>query len=578
MARRNSQIGLFGARPAERAGKLSRQATSYPTHRVPNAIEISSGGGLFSLAAEIEGVDVQIHCEIDRHAVSTLQYNLDPKITVSDILTLDPVAGPEGVDLFMGGPPCQPWSRAASLGAGRLGPNDPRNLWPEMTRLIESLEPRVVLLENVPGLLDSQFTPYLGRPDAGIPGSWWAEVEALGYEGVIYTLHAPDYGTPQNRHRVWMVLWPVGAPWGAKLRQPPPATHYDPRLGRPPRPGMKPWVSALERFQGGCCQGYGLVTCRFLGNYDDVCNGCINGESFQLAENEEGGGAKLTPEQAATVLGERVPGRQRMQSEKPYDVGGAIYRPLVPGDTEIAGSYIAPTVTKHMQKGPTSRVATLEGYRMDLACPVDADAAKLRQLTVREAAKVQDVPQWYAFQGPVTAQYGQVGNGIAVNMGRAVVRHALQALRPSIPSPMPGSIADRQQRGGQEGLWPFGDEDLCASAVPISPAQLRHAGYTQAKGPQDARAAFPGGDPNRERQMVDALVSALDELALDDTFVDPDEPEEFSLDEFAHLLPRYTQEGGDYGVPDEDALLAALKRSSSWRPVSSPYGLRWLPA
>ena len=78
--------------------------------------------------------------------------------------------------------------------------------------------------------------------------------------------------------------------------------------------------------------------------------------------------------------------------------------------------------------------------------------------------------------------------------------------------------------------------------------------------------------------MVDALVSALDELALDDTFVDPDEPEEFSLDEFAHLLPRYTQEGGDYGVPDEDALLAALKRSSSWRPVSSPYGLRWLPA
>ena len=559
MNRLNTQFGLFGQKPAERK-KLSHQARSYPVHAIPNAIEISSGGGLFSLAAAIEGVDVQIHCEIDKNAVKTLAHNFEGSIVVCDILGLDPEAGPEGLDLFMGGPPCQPWSRAATLGAGRLGADDERNLWPEMLRLMESLEPRVVLLENVEGILDQQFIPYLGRPDAGIPGSWWQEAEAAGYEGVVYKLNAADYGSPQARIRVWMVLWPVGSPWGPLLRKPPPASHYDPRK-RPPRPGMKPWVSALERFRGGCCQGYGLVTCRFLGNLHGVCDTCINGESFRLAPNEEGGGARLTPEQAATVLGERKPGLQRLTSEKPFDTGGIIAEALKAGDRGAVGQYLAPTVTKHLRKGPTSRVATIEGARMDLACPVDDDASKLRQLTVREAAKTQDVPQWYEFKGGVSAQYAQVGNGIAVNMGRAVIQHALRALRPSDPSPIPGTLADRQVRSGREGLWPFGaDEVLCSSTLPISAQQIQDAGYDSRKDRRAARKSFPGGDLNRERRMINALVAGLEELSFAGTFEDFgwDDDEMFSLSEFSRLLTQFTAQGSDYGVPTEDDVRSAL--------------------
>lgn len=546
--------------------------TQYPKYSVPNGIEISSGGGLFSLAALVEGVDVHVHCEIEGHPVKTLQHNFGTRISICDIKSLEPDTDAKGLDFFMGGPPCQPWSRARAMAISdkAIGPDDERNLWMHMTRLIERLQPRVVLLENVAGLLDKQFYEYLGRPNERIPGSWWEEVEDLGYRGAIYNLFAPDYGTPQARRRVWQVLWPKGAPWGRALSQPPPPTHYDPRKGRPPGSRMFPWPTAYSRLQGGCGQGYGLVTCRYLNNYDNVCNGCVNGESFKLAENEEGG-KKLEPEQVAKAM-EMIKGRTRIAKyHKPVDAGGLLTRKLSEGDDELTGVYLSRTVTGDFKKSPRQRTATIEGQgRMNLACPVDEDANRLREITVREAAKLQDVPSWYAFKGSRTGkagQYHQVGNGIPLNMGRAVIRHALKALRPGQPSPRPGTMAARaNSQEDYTGLWAFGvGESPCKSVVPISDSLLASKGYTERKGREAARRTFSGGDPNVERRLIDTLVVALDELALDDAFVTPGE--EWVLSEFAHILPRFTQRGGDYGVPDEEDIAAALRKSKSWNKI-----------
>jgi len=566
----------------------ARVRTRYPVHPVPDAVEISSGGGLLAIAAAIEGIEVHVHCEIDKNAVKTLKHNFDPSISVCDIekLEVDPPA--HGLDLFIGGPPCQPWSSARSMGAeGARGADDPRNLWGHMTRLISELQPRVVMLENVVGILDKPFIPALGRPGQRIPGSWWEAVEDLGYEGVIYTITAADYGTPQNRQRVWMVCWPKGAPWGAKLRQPPPATHYDPRGGRPADPRMRPWTTAYSRLQGGCCQGYGLVTCRYLNNRNAECNGCVNGESYRLAPNEDGGGARLTPKQAAKAFEEWTPGSgvARIAKQKPFDAGGTLYDPLREGESRraaVTGRHLAPTLTKALAKMPRARIATLEDTgRMDLACPVDEDAAKLRQVTVREAAKLQDVPQWYEFKGSQTSQYNQIGNGVAVNMGRAVLRHALQALRPNAPSPIPGTLAaTAASRDDYTGLWPFGlGVTGCRSVVPISDEHRADRGYREHKSRAAARASFPGGDPNRERNVRAALVEALDELRHDGAFVNEDsEDEDWTWEDFAHLLPRYTRQGADYGVLDEDQIHDALRRAPGWGARRGSKGRAWRPA
>ena len=151
-----SQIGLFRAR-----GRAPRSPVAPPRPgAAPSAFEVFAGGGLLSLAAEIEGVDVQIHCEQDPSAVATLRHNLDSMVVECDVKALELETDEDGLDLFLGGPPCQPWSRAAAI-QGSLGANDQRNLWGEMTRLVEATQPRIVLLENVLDILAGQHRPYL---------------------------------------------------------------------------------------------------------------------------------------------------------------------------------------------------------------------------------------------------------------------------------------------------------------------------------------------------------------------------------------------------------------------------------
>lgn len=97
------------------------------------------------------------------------------------------------IDVLVGGPPCQGFSLA-----GKRDEEDDRNvLYKAMVKTAKSIKPRVVVLENVPGLL----TLYKGSAAKKI----FNDFEKLGYTMNAKILYAPNYGVPQIRKRVFFV-------------------------------------------------------------------------------------------------------------------------------------------------------------------------------------------------------------------------------------------------------------------------------------------------------------------------------------------------------------------------------------
>lgn len=109
------------------------------------------------------------------------------------------------IDLMIGGPSCQGFSRA-----GRRDKSDPRNmLFGEYVRVISEMQPKYIVLENVEGFADMQFLDYVGitgikYPDGSVtPDILRSELNEIGYDTLEpRILNAADYGVPQRRNRI----------------------------------------------------------------------------------------------------------------------------------------------------------------------------------------------------------------------------------------------------------------------------------------------------------------------------------------------------------------------------------------
>lgn len=117
------------------------------------------------------------------------------------------------IDLIMGGPSCQGFSRA-----GRRDKYDPRNmLFGEYVRLVKEIKPKYLVFENVEGFMDMQFIGYKGitgidYPDGSVtPDILKSELNEIGYDCLIpRILNAADYGVPQRRNRVIFIGYRKG--------------------------------------------------------------------------------------------------------------------------------------------------------------------------------------------------------------------------------------------------------------------------------------------------------------------------------------------------------------------------------
>jgi DNA (cytosine-5)-methyltransferase 1 len=166
------------------------------------SIDLFSGAGGLSAGLVAEGFSVVAAVELDPTAAKTYSLNHpNTHVVIGDIRNLDTSLllkeigiAPGQLDLLTGCPPCQGFSTLRTHRRVTAVP-DPRNdLTKELLRLVHEIQPRAVVMENVPGLaLDQHFADFREG------------LKQAGYQSDYAILNATQFGVPQRRKRLVLI-------------------------------------------------------------------------------------------------------------------------------------------------------------------------------------------------------------------------------------------------------------------------------------------------------------------------------------------------------------------------------------
>ena len=190
---------------------MTKKAETLLRQRKLTGISLFSGAGGMDIGVIRAGFNVLACIEFDHYCCETLRTNIQRErrktiVHETDVRIADPhkmmrlMDLKEGeLDLLFGGPPCQSFSQIGK----QLALNDERGLLLfQMIRYAEALRPKVILIEQVKGLLSSKNNE--GKK-GGVFDLLLSELERLGYVPKWKILNAADFGVAQNRQRVFIV-------------------------------------------------------------------------------------------------------------------------------------------------------------------------------------------------------------------------------------------------------------------------------------------------------------------------------------------------------------------------------------
>ncbi len=177
----------------------------------------SGTGGLDDAVIEVLGGDVAWHSDIDPAARKLLAHHWPGVPNLGDVARID-WASVQPVDVITGGFPCQDMSHAGNRAGMKSGTRS--GLWSHMATAIASLRPRLVVAENVRGLLDapadSEMEPCpwcVGGAGEDHPlralGRVLGDLADIGYDAAWCGLRAADVGAPHGRFRIFLLAWPA---------------------------------------------------------------------------------------------------------------------------------------------------------------------------------------------------------------------------------------------------------------------------------------------------------------------------------------------------------------------------------
>ncbi|MFF8447919.1 DNA cytosine methyltransferase [Streptomyces leeuwenhoekii] len=198
---------------------LTAARSSARTRPIGKVLSLFTGAGGLDVGLERAGLATVACMEVDADARAVLAANRPGWVmpgngdvnTAAQYLTPRALGMKRGeLDLIAGGPPCQPFSKAAQWAStARSGMEDDRAKCVHgMFDLVESFLPRALLVENVEGFLRGQgnASEVIDERLAGIN-----DRHGTSYRMVAKVVDAADYGVPQHRRRAIGIAYRDGA-------------------------------------------------------------------------------------------------------------------------------------------------------------------------------------------------------------------------------------------------------------------------------------------------------------------------------------------------------------------------------
>lgn len=393
------------------------------------ALELFAGAGGLAVGVHQAGFEHLGLIDWERYAVATLRLNservlgTDPaRVIHADAQSIDYSAFAGRVDLLSGGPPCQPFSTGGAGG----GQTDPRNMFPTFLDAVKQVRPRAVLLENVKGLTQAKFAPYMEYIQLRLrfpccpldpEASWQEQLEVLKrvrptdfadeekYALAVRLIDTADYGVPQRRERVFFLA--LRADLG-----------LEPAFPSPTRSKLAlmhdQWVT------GDYWLRHGLRPVEPLGKRDRTIRAALQAQAPRLPP--DGRRPWRTVRDAIQDLPAPVPR------------GVA---PQVINHVQHPGARIYPP--RHIGSVPDMPAKALKAGMHGHGTPGGENVLNaehegvLRYFTTREAARLQTFPDEWEFLGTWGACIQQLGNAVPAQLGEifaSSIRTQLLSVRP----------------------------------------------------------------------------------------------------------------------------------------------------
>lgn len=385
------------------------------------SVELFTGAGGLAIGTAQAGFTHEAVVEWDANACKTLRANkqlgIEPvthwPIYQDDVNRFDFSTIHGEIDLLAGGPPCQPFS----IGGKHKGSSDERNMFPAVIRAVRALKPRVIMIENVKGLLRQSFARYfeyilfqISYPEiTRLVGEAWQEHQSrleqhhtvnhehgLEYRAVFRLLNSADYGVPQRRERVIIIAFrsDLGVEWSF----PSPSYSQDALL-------WEQWVTGDYWARHHVSFAHGQSTPeRYLTRVTQL----------QRSGVKPAGQPWLTVRDALHSLPdpERCPLEARSFPNHLHNPGARTYTGHTgslldePAKTLKAGDHGVPG-GENMLMYPDGRV---------------------RYFTIRESARLQTFPDNYIFMGAWSEAMRQLGNAVPVTLAKTVATDIVTVL------------------------------------------------------------------------------------------------------------------------------------------------------